>query len=508
MDKSVVLIYPRPTRGYASERRRDIHKVKRIYAPLSVMYLASTLEGVGFSVLLFDHRLMSLEDMQVKLSRAGDILFFGISAMTGSQIMNGLNIAEMLRANYGKNIPIVWGGVHPTIYQQGTIGHNLVDIIVYAEGDYSVVELAMAIRDKKSLGNVRGICFKKNGKVEITPSRERIDPLDPLPIPAWHHLKSYLNPAQYPIIATISTSRGCPYSCSYCYKGGVDSVGNGNLWRAFSVERVIREVEYLKNNFGFDIFETSDENFILNVDRSIKLIRSFKERGIKISAIRSNFKTYKDSIIKELPDFCDFVAYSPETGSPRIQKFLNKQADYGSMKRLNARLTDLGLTTIHNFIFGFPFETDEDIIATVNLCKEFKKINPSSRMSLYQYMPYPGAPLTDLAEEKYGLLLPENLEDWSRSDMYGDLSLKFRPWIKESDADFLNNFQLIFNIIFNTYQPVDKNVLELYNSDPRIRYLLGDISSIPRAVNIERRNILNERLEPKLYDSYRDRVFV
>jgi len=472
------------------------------------MYLASTLEKSGFPVILLDDRLMTEGEMMEKISTAEDILFFGISSMTGSQISNGLRISQMLRSNYGKDIPIVWGGVHPTIYPRRTICHDLVDIIVLAEGDYTVVELASALKEGKPLKTVKGIYFKTNGKVEMTSPSRKIDPLDDLPIPSWHQFKEYLNPAQYPYLATITTSRGCPFVCTYCYKGEVDSINKGDIWRAFSVKRIMNEIDYLHSEFGFDVFESADENFILHTGRAIELIKEFKSRGIKISAIRSKFNTFKDKVVKEFSGFCDYVAYSPETGSPRIQEYLRKKDDFDKMKLFNKKVCDMGLSTVHNFIFAFPFETEEDILATVELCKEFKRINPTSRMSLYQYMPYPGAPLTDLMQREYGLVLPENLEEWSQSDMYGELSLKFRPWVKEKDVNFFNNFQLLFNLIFNTYQPLDETVYEIYDSDPKIERLMGDIASIPRAVGHVRENTLDKRLDPGLLTSQQGRVFI
>lgn len=505
MKKHVVLFYPRPTGGYAAERRRDIHSIRRMYAPLSVMYLAAALEEAGFPVVVLDQRLMGTEEMLAKMAAAGDILFFGISSMTGSQITNGLSMAGLLRERYGAGIPIVWGGVHPSIYPQGTITHPLMDVIVRSEGEVTVVELAKALAEGRSLASIDGLCYKTADGFRMSPARCILEPLDTLPMPAWHHLEEYLNPAQYPVLASISTSRGCPYNCAYCYKGGIEG---RNSWKAFSVERVMREVDHLHGKYGFDIFEIFDENFILKADRALELIHGFKERGLKISAVRSNFHTYRDEVLREFPGFCDFVAYSPETGSPKIQKFLKKQADYEKMKRFNAKVTDLGLITVHTFIFGFPFEDDEDIAATVRLCRDFKRINPSSRMALYQYMPYPGAPLTDLVVSDYGLVLPEKLEEWSKTDMYGDLSLAFRPWIKPKDLKFYNDFQLLFNVVFNTYEPISSDIETIYESDPRIRRLIGDLGSIPRATRPQYKNKLNERLDENLMARFRDRIFI
>lgn len=507
-NKSVVLIYPRPTQGYLKERRRDIYTVKRIYAPLSIMYLAATLEEAGFSVFLFDHRLISLKDILEKVSSMGDILFFGISTMTGSQIKDGLEIAGKLKEQYGKDIPLVWGGVHPTIFPDKTISHPLVDIVVCGEGDYTIVELAKALISGKSLNTVKGIYFKKGNNITRTLPNKKIESLDVLPIPSWEHFRAHLNFAQYPILASITTSRGCPYNCAYCYKWKVDGATRGSVWRAFSVNRVMKEIDYLYNKYKFDIFEILDENFILDTSRAIELIKGFKSRGLRSSGICSNFLSYNDKIINELPGFCDYVAYSPETGSPKIQKFINKIADYEKMKSLNAKLYDMNISTIHTFIFGFPFETDDDIKATVNLCKDFKKINPASRMALYQYMPYPGAPLTEMMTSKYGLILPENFEEWSKCDMYGELDLKFRPWINQKKLKFLNDFQLLFNTIFNTYDSFGKDIYDIYNSDQKIRELIGDISLIPRVVGSPIKDVLNERITPELIENYKEKFFV
>ena len=506
--KNIVLIYPRPTRGYSKERRQDIHDIKRIYAPLSIMCLAATLEESGFSVFLFDQRLTPIEEILEKIYRIGEVLFVGISTMTGSQIKNGLEIARAIKLICKNEVPLVWGGVHPTIYPEQTISHPLVDIICYGEGDYTIVELAKALGERKSLKTVNGLYFKQDKVIVKTPPPGRIEPLDMLPVPTWRHLKDFLNPAQYPILATITTSRGCPYNCTYCYKHGVDTIEGGSMWRSFSIDRIMRETELLNSNYGFDIFEISDENFVLNPRRALELIRNFKSRKFKISAIRSNFHTYKDEIIRELPGFCDYVAYSPETGSHKIQAILNKKADYQKMKSLNSHLRDMGIVTVHTFIFGFPFETDEDILATVSLCKDFKKINPACRMAIYQYMPYPGAPLTDMMISKYGLVLPENFEDWHKCDMYGELDLRFRPWINQEKLKFLNAFQLLFNNVFNTYKPLGEEEYNIWESDDKIKQLMGDISSIPRATSHIHINKLNERLQPDLYNRYMNRIFV
>ena len=105
-------------------------------------------------------------------------------------------------------------------------------------------------------------------------------------------------------------------------------------------------------------------------------------------------------------------------------------------------------------------------------------------------------------------LLPEKLEEWSKTDMYGDLGLGFRPWIKPEDLKFYNDFQLLFNVLFNSYDAISKDIEAIYESDPRIRRLIGDLGSIPRATKPQYKNRLNERLDESLMARFRDRIFI
>ena len=128
-------------------------------------------------------------------------------------------------------------------------------------------------------------------------------------------------------------------------------------------------------------------------------------------------------------------------------------------------------------------------------------------MAIYQYMPYPGAPLTDMMISKYGLVLPENFEDWHKCDMYGELDLRFRPWINQEKLKFLNAFQLLFNNVFNTYKPLGEEEYNIWESDDKIKQLMGDISAIPRVTKVPINNILNDRITDDLLARYQRRVF-
>ncbi len=143
--------------------------------PLSLLHLASFLLADGFSVRLLDLRLDSLAEFKI-----GDPIFVGISSIHGSQIHYGLEFARKIRAS-DPTIPIVWGGVHPTLLPEQTASSALVDVVVRGEGESTIVDLARKLKARQPLDSVRGITYKEGEKTRNTPDCEPID-LDTIPI--------------------------------------------------------------------------------------------------------------------------------------------------------------------------------------------------------------------------------------------------------------------------------------------------------------------------------------
>ena len=99
----------------------------------------------------------------IKKIQYENYLFVGISMLTGQMISDGLKVAKLIK-KYNFNIPIVLGGVHPSLLPEQTLQNELVDIVVVGEGEKTAQDLALCLLNRGDLSSVRGIAYKKKGK--------------------------------------------------------------------------------------------------------------------------------------------------------------------------------------------------------------------------------------------------------------------------------------------------------------------------------------------------------
>ena len=171
--------------------------------PLSLLHLASPLQRSGYSVRVFDMRIENYKDLAID-----DPVFVGISTMSGLQIQFGLEFARKVREK-NPSVPIVWGGVHPSLLPVQTIEDSNVDMVVRGEGDLVVSNLAETLYTGASLKKVKGLTYKEDGAIISNPDAELIN-LDEIPIELPFDL---LKLDKYPALKKgrihIQTSRGC-----------------------------------------------------------------------------------------------------------------------------------------------------------------------------------------------------------------------------------------------------------------------------------------------------------
>lgn len=111
MKGRVVLVYP--------NAGQDVLGIN-VGLPLSILYVGTALKNAGYDVTILDERVHRNFGDLLKQAIKTDPLYVGISSMTGYQINYGLPIAQIVR-DLNPEIPIVWGGVHPTIHPESTI---------------------------------------------------------------------------------------------------------------------------------------------------------------------------------------------------------------------------------------------------------------------------------------------------------------------------------------------------------------------------------------------------
>ncbi|MFQ5900879.1 MAG: B12-binding domain-containing radical SAM protein, partial [Thermodesulfobacteriota bacterium] len=133
--------------------------------PLGLITLGACLERAGYKVVIIDGNCeKDGKECLRKILQGQEVLFLGISSMTGHQIFDGLQIAKFFR-ELKPAIPIIWGGWHPTLIPKQTVEHPLVDIVVKGMGEKTIVAIADKLSGKLSVENIPGVVYKENGRI-------------------------------------------------------------------------------------------------------------------------------------------------------------------------------------------------------------------------------------------------------------------------------------------------------------------------------------------------------
>lgn len=206
----VLLVNPKV---YKKESKNDI-----ILPPINLLRLASTLIEEGFSVKIIDLRVeKDYHELEKQLKKSP--ICTGVTVVTGTQIKYGLEVSRYVKAF---DIPVVWGGKHPTADPYPTIKNRYIDFIVKGEGEYAFLKLVKHLERKKDLSNIKGIIFKKNNKIIETPDAPlpNLEELPDIPyqlidINRYKQKFSLIN-YKGDLLLPFETSRGCPFRCSFC----------------------------------------------------------------------------------------------------------------------------------------------------------------------------------------------------------------------------------------------------------------------------------------------------
>ena len=150
MSKRVLLVYPHIIKGWQAQPRVEI--------PMGLLCIATAVVQEGYDVKIIDQRIEPRWRSMLERELREDPICVGISSMTGPQLRYALEISKIVK-DYG-NVPVVWGGIHPTILPDQTLRNEFIDFIVQGEGEETFLELVQALEGKKPLGTVKGICYK------------------------------------------------------------------------------------------------------------------------------------------------------------------------------------------------------------------------------------------------------------------------------------------------------------------------------------------------------------
>jgi len=273
-----------------------------------------------------------------------------------------------------------------------------VDVVVMGEGEETVKELAKATESGDDLSKVDGICFRRDGRVIHTPEKALIKDIDTLPLPAWDlfpqsiYMRAPTGRLPLPV-AYISTTRGCPYNCTYCYH----PFQNRKV-RMHSAERVAEEIKILKKRYNINSVVFADDLFMVNKKRVHEICDLIEKDKLNIKWLAaSRVNTLDEDVLRHMRHAgCICLGFGVESGSQKILDNIKKNATVSQAKDAIRLCRKAGIDPSCSFMIGNVGETRETIFETVSFITE----NILERTSFFFATPYPDTELYEYAKNR------------------------------------------------------------------------------------------------------------
>jgi radical SAM superfamily enzyme YgiQ (UPF0313 family) len=311
--------------------------------------------------------------IQAELSaRAPDLI--GIHCNFTAHADDSLALAAIVKARF-PDTPIVIGGAHPTIEGFSILsGCPSIDYVAKGEGEAILENLIRALKGEIRIGQVAGLMHREQGRIVINEPQPLIPDLDTLPIPSRKYIDmdayTYFNRetiwyVRNSPVATIMTSRGCPYDCVFCSTKVVWK----RKWRFRSLENVFREIRMLVEEHGVREFIINDDQFMTRRKRIHAFCDYFIEAKLGISfSVDSGVSIWlvDEELLAKMKRAGFYSLRFPiETGCKETLEYVNKPVNLDKARQMIRAANRLGFWTSSNIIVGFPNETREQVYESI-----------------------------------------------------------------------------------------------------------------------------------------------
>ena len=349
-----------------------------IGVPLGLTYIASVLEKEGHTIKIIDMNERKMNDDDLRANLKEDIDVVGITGMITEyqKMLKIINIAKD-RLPDGK---VILGGPLATTLPQQLLEQSNADFIVIGEGENTTPILIHAIRQGSDFAEIRGIAYKKGEQIVINDPVRPIDNIDAIPFPARHlldmekYIKNHFESWGWKIegydkirSTNLISSRGCPYNCTFCFKGMW-----GYKWRGRSAENIIAEMELLNEKYNVNGFFFYDDTFVLNKKRVFEFASLLKKSGLDVVwQCNGRVDLMQKDMLEAMRDAgCVGIAYGIESGNQSILDSMRKNITIDQMKKVVKWTKEIGINVAGYFMIGMLGETKETILDTINFAKE------------------------------------------------------------------------------------------------------------------------------------------
>ncbi len=380
----VALVFP-----YFNDGRSPLFK----FPPLGIGYIASYLRKHGYSVEIVDCTFLTYDEAIERLRRAKPRVV-GIYSM-----LSMVRQAKQLAADISEACEVlVAGGPMPSAYPSMFL--DRFDFVCQGEGEETMHELLEAL-DRGGVERVRGLWIgprQNGGRIKFTGARPLIRDLDALPFPARDLYDNEAYKRYYRInygytITSMVASRGCPFSCDFCWRPDY-----GRVYRVRSPSNIVDEMEEIRERYGYERIWFADEIFIVDKRHVKELCREIIRRRIDVGwECLSRVDLIDDEVARLMKRAgCYKVIFGLESGDDHILKLMNKRITVEQSRKAVKIAKKAGLKVGAFFILGYPGENNETMLRTIKLASRL----PLDYFSMTVPYPLPGTKLYERVKDR------------------------------------------------------------------------------------------------------------
>jgi len=426
------------THGYFLQEDPREQLIMRPYPPLGILYISAYLEEHGYENEVFDSTFSNIETLkEYILKERPGIIGIYTNLMTK---LNVLKIISFVRATPSlQHLKIILGGPEVRNHKEKFLEYGA-DVIVFGEGEETMMELVQSFASSSTPGlhSIPGIAFKEEGTVVVMPERLLIKDVNQLSFPNRKkiNLQLYFDvwKQKHGIsMVNVNTMRGCPYSCKWCSRAVY-----GASYRRRNPKLVVDEIEWLKENYRFDMIWFVDDVFTINHRWLREFVQEVNERNMIVPyEIITRSDRVNTDVLQLLKDSgCARVWIGAESGSQKIIDAMDRRVQVEQVREIIKQVKAFGMEAGTFIMLGYPGENETDIKETL---AHLKYSDPDQYTITVAY-PIKGTPLYSQVENIFTEALP-----WESST---DRDIDFKRTYKRayySHAVQWINYEMMYN---------------------------------------------------------------
>ncbi len=362
--------------------------------PQWISHLSPIAKRQGYKPEVLDLLHLSFKDYnsddiyQKVKSTDADIFLF--SSFTNNQHIVD-QVAEAVKRNNPNAINII-GGHHASFTTKDVLSKNY-DIVVRGEGEKTFEELLGLLgKGNYNLSTIKGISYKHERRVFENPDQILIEDLSSLPLPDFDILPDFYKNVFF---GRQFASRGCPMKCSFC----AEALWSKNYPRYKTVDRVMEEIELMKEKLNIKFLFLNDETFTTNNAFLQEFCREIPNSGLSWSCqTRADFiNEEKTKLMAE--NGCRNVFFGAESADQNVLDINNKKIKVPAIRKACEAVKSSGMSVCTNWLVGLAGESRDSAIRTIKYAESLIKDGLTDRVDYYICVPYPGTDLYQRPEQ-------------------------------------------------------------------------------------------------------------